>query len=41
MFAWFGILWNSIWPDDVAEHSASVWLQSDMQGKPPAGCDDH
>ena len=35
-----GILWNSMPPDDVAEHSARLGLQSDMQGKPPASFDD-
>jgi hypothetical protein len=29
-------LWNSMPPEDVAEHSASVWLQSGRRGKPPA-----
>jgi hypothetical protein len=31
MFAWFGMLWNSMPPDDLTAHSASVWLQSGMQ----------
>jgi S-formylglutathione hydrolase len=37
MFAWFGSLWNPAPLDTAAEQSAVVWLQSGMQGKPPAG----
>jgi S-formylglutathione hydrolase len=37
MFAWFGSLWNPTLVDAVAEHAATLWLQSGMQGKPPAG----
>jgi S-formylglutathione hydrolase len=37
MFAWFGSLWNPAPLDAAAEHAATVWLQSGMQGKPPAG----
>jgi S-formylglutathione hydrolase len=37
MFAWFGSLWNSAPLDAAAEQTATAWLQSGMQGKPPAG----
>jgi len=37
MFAWFGSLWNPAQPDAALEESATVWLESGMQGKPPAG----
>jgi S-formylglutathione hydrolase len=37
MFSWFGTLWNPTLPDATAEQSATVWLQSGMAGKPPAG----
>jgi S-formylglutathione hydrolase len=37
MFAWFGTLWNPMPPDAGAEQAAAIWLQSGMQGKPPAG----
>lgn len=37
MFAWFGTLFHPMPPDDVAEQAAALWLQSGMQGKPPAG----
>jgi S-formylglutathione hydrolase len=37
MFAWFGRLWNQAQPDTAAEESATAWLESGMQGKPPAG----
>jgi S-formylglutathione hydrolase len=37
MFAWFGSLWNPAPLDAAAEETAAVWLQSGMQGKPPAG----
>ena len=37
MFAWFGSLWNPVPLDIAAEEAAARWLQSGMQGKPPAG----
>jgi S-formylglutathione hydrolase len=38
MFAWLGSsLWNSAPLHAAAEQAATVWLQSGMQGKPPAG----
>jgi S-formylglutathione hydrolase len=37
MFAWFGSLWNPAQPDISLEETATMWLQSGMQGKPPAG----
>jgi S-formylglutathione hydrolase len=37
MLAWFGTLWNPMPTDAVVEQSAAGWLQSGMQGKPPAG----
>ena len=37
MFAWFGTLWSPPPLDETAEQAAIVWLQSGMQGKPPAG----
>lgn len=37
MFAWFGSLWNPAPLDAEAEQAATVWLNSGMQGKPPAG----
>lgn len=37
MFAWFGSLWNPAPLDAAAEQTATVWLQSGMRGKPPAG----
>ncbi len=37
MFVWLGSLWNAPPSDAVAEQAATVWLQSGMQGKPPAG----
>jgi S-formylglutathione hydrolase len=37
LFAWFGSLWNPAQPDTAVEESAKVWLESGMQGKPPAG----
>jgi S-formylglutathione hydrolase len=37
MFGWFGSLWNPARPDTATEESAAVWLESGMQGKPPAG----
>jgi S-formylglutathione hydrolase len=40
MMAWLGSMLNSMAPDAAAaaaEQSATVWLQSGMQGKPPAG----
>jgi hypothetical protein len=32
-----GSLWNPPPPDAAADQAATVWLQSGMQGKPPAG----
>ncbi len=37
MFAWLGSLWNPPQTDDEAEKAATIWLQSGMKGKPPAG----
>ena len=37
MFAWLGSLWNPAPLDAAAEQAATVWLQSGMQGKAPAG----
>jgi S-formylglutathione hydrolase len=37
MFAWFGSLWNPAQPDTGMEESATAWLESGMQGKPPSG----
>jgi S-formylglutathione hydrolase len=37
MFGWFGSLWNPTPVDAAAEESAMLWLESGMQGKPPAG----
>jgi S-formylglutathione hydrolase len=37
MFTWFGSLWAPSQPDTSLEQSAIVWLESGMQGKPPAG----
>lgn len=37
MFVWFGSLWNPPAADAAIEQAAAVWLQSGMQGKPPAG----
>lgn len=37
MFAWFESLWNPITLDAAAEEAATIWLQSGMQGKAPAG----
>lgn len=37
MFTWFGSLWNPAPLDAAAEQTATAWLQSGMQGKPPAG----
>ena len=37
MLAWFGKLWNPMPTDAVVEQSATDWLQSGRQGKPPAG----
>ena len=36
MFAWFGTLWHPPLPDAVSEQSAAAWLESGLQGKPPA-----
>jgi S-formylglutathione hydrolase len=37
MFAWFGSLWNPAATDAERERTASAWLASGMQGRPPAG----
>ncbi|HEV2447386.1 MAG TPA: alpha/beta hydrolase-fold protein, partial [Candidatus Sulfopaludibacter sp.] len=37
MFAWLGSLWNPPAADAAVEDAAAAWLQSGMQGKPPAG----
>jgi S-formylglutathione hydrolase len=37
MFVWLGSLWNPAAVDAATEQAAAVWLQSGMQGKPPAG----
>ena len=37
MFSWFGSVWDPAPLDAAAEEAAAVWLQSGMQGKPPAG----
>ncbi len=37
MFAWFGSLLNPAPLDAAAEQTATVWLQSGMKGRPPAG----
>jgi S-formylglutathione hydrolase len=37
MFAWFGSLLNPAQLDPATEEAATLWLQSGMQGKPPAG----
>ena len=37
MCAWLGSLWQPAALDAAAEEAASVWLQSGMQGKAPAG----
>ena len=37
MFVWLGTLWNALSPDANAEQAATLWLQSGMQGRPPAG----
>jgi len=37
MFTWFGSLWSPAPLDAAAEQTATAWLQSGMQGKPPAG----
>jgi len=37
MFAWLGSLWNRPAADAAMEQAAIEWLQSGMQGKPPAG----
>jgi S-formylglutathione hydrolase len=34
MFAWLGRAWNS---DDAVEAATRIWIESGMQGKPPAG----
>ncbi len=37
MFGWLGSLWTQPPLDTAAEQSATSWLQSGMQGKPPTG----
>ncbi len=37
MFAWLGALWNSSGSDAAIEQAAAAWVESGMQGKPPAG----
>ena len=37
MFGWLGSLAKPADQDPVAERAAAVWLESGMQGKPPAG----
>jgi S-formylglutathione hydrolase len=37
MFAWFGALWNPPSADAATERAASQWIESGMQGNPPAG----
>ena len=37
MFAWLGSLWNSPAADAAVEQAAAAWVESGMQGKPPAG----
>lgn len=37
MFSWLGSLWTEAPRDTAAEESARSWLESGMQGKPPAG----
>jgi S-formylglutathione hydrolase len=37
MFAWLGALWNPAAVDAVVEQAAAAWVESGMQGKPPAG----
>jgi len=37
MFGWLGSVWNPPTLDAAAEDAATIWLQSGMQGKPPAG----
>jgi S-formylglutathione hydrolase len=37
MFAWLGALWNSSGSDAAVEQAAGAWVESGMQGKPPAG----
>ncbi len=37
MLRWFGTILHPTPPDPVAEQSATGWLQSGMQGRPPAG----
>jgi S-formylglutathione hydrolase len=37
MFAWLGSLWNAPAADAAIEEAASAWIESGMQGKPPAG----
>ena len=37
MFTWIGDLLNPPPVDEAAEQAATLWLESGMQGKPPAG----
>jgi S-formylglutathione hydrolase len=37
MFAWLGSLWNPPAADAAIEQAAAEWIESGMQGKPPAG----
>jgi hypothetical protein len=37
MFAWFGGVVNPAPRDPAAEEAAARWIESGMQGKPPAG----
>src|SRR5947209_136316 len=37
MLAWFGSLWNPPPPDTAAEQAATLWLESGMRDRPPAG----
>src|SRR6202011_956750 len=37
MFAWLSVVLSPQSPDAALERSASEWLESGMQGKPPAG----
>jgi S-formylglutathione hydrolase len=37
MFAWLGSLWTPKPENEEAEKAAAAWVESGMQGKPPAG----
>jgi S-formylglutathione hydrolase len=37
MFRWFGTLWKPPSADKATEQAAAQWIESGMQGKPPAG----